>query len=192
MNSAKPRVAVFIDGGNFYHKLKDLKIQNKSQFGYRQLAEWLARDRTLVYAGYYIGVVRAKPDDVKGQALRAGQVGLFNFLRSPKQRFIIRQGYLMSNDGKYHEKGVDVQLAVDLLVGAYENTYDTTILLSSDTDLVPAIKKVKELGKAVEYIGFAHKPTIALQTHATLSRLLIKEEIKNFIFKPNASGAEKR
>lgn len=182
-NNVQSRVAVFIDGGNFYHKLKDLKIKNKSQFGYRQLAEWLARDRALVYAGYYIGVVRAKPDDAKGQALRAGQVGLFNFLRSPKQRFVIRQGYLTNNNGKYHEKGVDVQLAVDLLVGAYENTYDAAILLSSDTDLIPAIKKVKELGKAVEYIGFAHHPTIALQTHATLSRLLIKEEIEIFVFK---------
>ena len=89
----------------------------------------------------------------------------------------------MNNDGKYHEKGVDVQLAVDLLVGAYENTYDTAILLSSDTDLIPAIKKAKELGKAVEYIGFAHKPTIALQTHATLSRLLIQEEIETFVYK---------
>ena len=89
----------------------------------------------------------------------------------------------MNNDGKYHEKGVDVQLAVDLLVGAYENSYDTAILLSSDTDLIPAIKKVKELGKAVEYIGFAHKPTIALQTHATLSRLLIQEEIEAFVSK---------
>ncbi len=185
MNTTNPRVAVFIDGGNFYHKLKELNIKNKSRFAYRQLAEWLAHDRTLVYAGYYIGVVRAKPDDVKGQRLRAGQVGLFNFLRSPKQRFVIRQGYLMNNDGKYHEKGVDVQMAVDLLVGAYENTYDTAILLSSDTDLIPAIKKVKELGKAVEYIGFAHRPTIALQTHATLSRLLIKEEVETFVFKTN-------
>lgn len=183
MNTAKIRVAVFIDGGNFYHKLNDLKIKNKSQFGYRQLAEWLARDRILIYAGYYVGTVRAKPNDVKGQALRAGQVGLFNHLRSPKQRFVIRQGYLMNNNGKYHEKGVDVQLAVDLLVGAYENTYDTAIILSSDTDLIPAIKKAKELGKSVEYIGFAHHPTIALQTHATLSRLLIKEEIDTFVFK---------
>lgn len=183
-NNVQSRVAVFIDGGNFYHKLKDINIKNTSRFGYRQLSNWLARDRTLVYAGYYIGVVRAKPDDVKGQRLRAGQVGLFNFLRSPGQGFVIRQGFLMNNDGKFHEKGVDVQLAVDLLVGAYENTYDTAILLSSDTDLIPAIKKVKELGKAVEYIGFAHHPTIALQTHATLSRLLIKEEFENFIFKP--------
>lgn len=185
MNPIQSRVAVFIDGGNFYYKLKELNVKNKSQFGYRQLSNWLTRDRVLVYAGYYVGVVRAKQDDVKGQQLRAGQVGLFNFLRSPQQGFVIRQGYLMNNDGVYHEKGVDVQLAVDLLVGAYENTYDTAILLSSDTDLIPAIKKVKELGKAVEYIGFAHRPTIALQTHATLSRLLIKEEIETFIFKPN-------
>lgn len=185
MDTSKPRVAVFIDGGNFYHKLKELNIKNKSQFGYRQLAEWLARDRALVYAGYYVGIVRAKPNDAKGQQLRAGQVGLFNFLRSAKQHFVIRQGYLMNNNGKYHEKGVDVQLAVDLLVGAYENTYDTAIILSSDTDLIPAVKKVKELGKSVEYIGFAHRPTIALQTHATLSRLLIKEEIENFVFKPS-------
>ena len=96
-------------------------------------------------------------------------------------------------NGKYHEKGVDVQLAVDLLVGAYENTYDTAIVLSSDTDLIPAIKKIKELGKSVEYIGFAHRPTIALQTHATLSRLLIKEEIENFVFKPvNTHGDAKQ
>lgn len=192
MKTTQSRVAVFIDGGNFYHKLKELNIKNISRFDYRQLAEWLARDRILVYAGYYVGVVRAQQNDAKGQSLRAGQVGLFNFLRSPQQRFVIRQGYLMNNDGKYHEKGVDVQLAVDLLVGAYENTYDTAILLSSDTDLIPAIKKVRELGKAVEYIGFAHKPTIALQTRATLSRLLIKEEIGTFVFKPAALKDDKR
>src|SRR3989338_8616759 len=131
MDTAKPRVAVFIDGVNFYHKLKEINIKNTSRFGYRELSSWLAHDRALVYAGYYIGVVRAKADDVKGQRLRAGQVGLFNFLRSPKQGFVIRQGYLMNNDGKYHEKGVDVQLAVDLLVGAYENTYDTASPTSS-------------------------------------------------------------
>ena len=187
MNNKGIRVAIFIDGGNFYYKLKDLQIKNKSKFDYRKLAEWLARDRMIVHASYYVGVVRAKPNDAKAQKLRAGQVGLFNFLRSPKQNFVIQKGFLMENNGKYHEKGVDVQLAVDLLVGAYENTYDTAIILSSDTDLIPAIKKVKELGKSVEYIGFAHHPSIALQKYATLSRLLIKEEIESFVFKPTNS-----
>ncbi|MFH1565535.1 MAG: NYN domain-containing protein [bacterium] len=178
----KKRVAIFVDGGNFYFKLKSLEIENLARFNYRQLSEWLARDREIVYCGYYVGVVRAKWTDEKGQKLRQGQIKLFNFLHSKSQRFIIRKGYLMKNDGVYHEKGVDVQLAVDLLVGAYEDTYDTAIVISSDTDLMPAMEKVKKLGKGVEYIGFAHQPTIALQTVSTLSRLLIKEELEPFAF----------
>ncbi len=87
----------------------------------------------------------------------------------------------MHSGGSYHEKGVDVQLAVDLLVGAYENTYDTAIVISSDTDLIPAMHKVKELGKDVEYIGFSHEPSLALQKHAAISRLLIKEELQPFV-----------
>src|SRR6266487_2399080 len=59
------RVAVFIDGSNFYNKLKDLGIRNTPKFDYRGLAEWLAHGRTVVYCGYYVGVVRAKPGDVK-------------------------------------------------------------------------------------------------------------------------------
>jgi len=87
----------------------------------------------------------------------------------------------MKSDGVYHEKGVDVQIAVDLLVGAYEDLYDTAVLISSDTDLIPAMEKVKKLGKEVEYIGFSHKPSLAMQRYATISRLLIKEEVASYI-----------
>ncbi len=91
----------------------------------------------------------------------------------------------MRSDGVYHEKGVDVKIAVDLLVGAYENMYDEAILVSSDTDLVPVIKKVRHLGKKVEYIGFSHKPSLALQRYATLSRLVIREELEKFEIREN-------
>lgn len=87
----------------------------------------------------------------------------------------------MKSDGVYHEKGVDVKLAVDLLVGAYEDIYDEAIVISSDTDLIPAIDKSRQLGKSVEYIGFAHQPSLALQRYSTLSRLLIKEEFLPFV-----------
>ena len=174
------RVAVYIDGSNFFYKLRDLDISNITYFNYRGLAEWLARDRKIISKRYYVGVIRAKESDKRGQILRKNQVRLFNHLSSRDQDFIVKQGYLMKNDGIYHEKGVDVKLAVDLLVGAYDNLYDTAILISSDTDLIPAIQKVKHLGKEVEYIGFAHKPSLALQRYATISRLLINEEIKPF------------
>ncbi|MFH1187470.1 MAG: NYN domain-containing protein [bacterium] len=181
---SQKRVAVYIDGSNFYFKMKspELHFKNLVKFNFRGLAEWLSRDRKIISCRYYIGVVRSKENDKRGQKLRRDQQKLFAHLKSPKQNFIIKKGYLMKNDGVYHEKGVDVELAVDLLVGAYENIYDTAILISSDNDLIPAIRKVKYLGKEVEYIGFAHQPTFGLQTVSTLSRLLIKEELEPYAF----------
>jgi uncharacterized LabA/DUF88 family protein len=178
--SNRNKVAVFIDGSNFYYKLRDKEvgISNTIKFDYAGLASWLSRDRVIVFKGYYIGVVRAKPENKKGQKLRQEQQRLFSHLGH--QKFDIKRGYLMKSNDKYHEKGVDVHLATDLLVGAYENQYNTAILLSSDTDLIPAIEKVKSLGKTVEYIGFAHRPSLALQKYASLSRLLIKDELMPF------------
>jgi uncharacterized LabA/DUF88 family protein len=80
----------------------------------------------------------------------------------------------------YHEKGVDVLIAVDLLVGAYEDKYDTAILVSSDTDLLPAIEKVRSMKKKIEYIGFSHKPSYAMIANLDVRRLLIKEELEKY------------
>lgn len=90
-------VAVFIDGSNLYNKLKDLGMRHTPNFNYRGLAEWLARERDLVYCGYYVGVVRAKPGDSKAEALKNRQVNLFNNLQSKHQRFVIQRGYIMEN-----------------------------------------------------------------------------------------------
>lgn len=172
---------IFIDGSNFYFKMKSLGIKNLSKFKYRELCEYLAGERFIVTVGYYVGVVRAKFGDEKGQKMRLAQRKLFNHLHN--QQAVVHKGYLMKNDGVYHEKGVDVKIATDLLVGAYENLYDDAIVISSDTDLLPAMQKVKELKKNVEYVGFGHQPALALQTAATRSRLLLIEELERFVSK---------
>lgn len=174
------RVAVFIDGSNLHYKLRDLSIRNLICFGYGDFSRWLAGTRDLVAKTYYVGVVRAKENDKKGQELRKNQLRLFNHLSSKKQGFHIERGYIMHNDGAFYEKGVDVKLAVDILVGAYENLYDTAILVSSDTDLIPAIEKVRLLGKKVEYIGFSHKPSFGLIKNASESKLLAKSDLEQF------------
>jgi hypothetical protein len=104
------RVAVFIDGSNLFFKLRSLEFNllNLTKFDYRGLSKWLANDRLIVYCGYYVGAVRAKENDEKGQRLRQQQQKLFAHLASPEQDFMIKRGYLMENEGKYHEKGVDV------------------------------------------------------------------------------------
>ena len=88
---------------------------------------------------------------------------------------------MLKIDQIYHEKGVDVLMAVDLLVGAYENKYDTVILISSDTDLIPAIEKIRSMKKKVEYIGFSHKPSYGLIGNSDIRKLLTKENLQSFI-----------
>jgi len=48
------------------------------------------------------------------------------------------------------EKKVDIKIAVDIISLAYENAYDTAVLVSGDGDFVPVVKKVKELDKNLE------------------------------------------
>ena len=179
----KKRIAIYIDGSNFYFKLKSLGLKNLINFNFRGFVDWLVRDRMTISRRYYVGAIRAKENDKRGQELRQDQQRLFSHLTLPSQDFIIERGYLMESNGKYHEKGVDVKLAVDLLVGAYDDLYDVAVIISSDTDLIPAIQKVRYLKKEVEYIGFAHQPSLALQRYANLSRLIIKEELDQFIAK---------
>ena len=44
-----------------------------------------------------------------------------------------------------HEKGIDVKLAIDLVAGAVREEYDVAILMSTDTDLKPALEFVRDL-----------------------------------------------
>lgn len=90
-------------------------------------------------------------------------------------------GYLLKSDGVFHEKGVAVQIAVDMLVATYEKQRDKIILVSSDTDLAPAIKKVQEKGKVVEYVGFSNNASVAMVSFCKESRLLTKADILKFI-----------
>jgi len=65
--------------------------------------------------------------------------------------YFIRPTRKHKKDGKFifDVKGDDVYLAVDLVSSAYENLYDTAIIVSGDEDFVPAIQKAQKLGKKV-------------------------------------------
>ena len=48
------------------------------------------------------------------------------------------------------EKGVDVLLALHVALGAHNDAYDVAVVVSADTDLLPAIEEAVRLGKRVE------------------------------------------
>lgn len=48
------------------------------------------------------------------------------------------------------EKGIDVLLAVDVVRGCYVDEFDTALIASADTDLLPALDEALRVGKRVE------------------------------------------
>jgi uncharacterized LabA/DUF88 family protein len=171
------RVFIIIDGNNFYHRLKELKLTNLLSFDYEKFAQFLFGRRILASKNYYIGAIREERNNPKSKELMIGQQKLIGKLQ--KGNWVIKFGHMLKTD-EYHEKGVDVQIAVDILIGAYENLYDTAILVSSDTDLIPALAKARSMKKKIEYIGFSHKPSYGLITHSDIRRLLTKDDLQQF------------
>ncbi len=169
---------ILIDGSNFYFKLKDLQLHNLLDFNFKEFSKFLAQKNEVVGANYYVG--RVKQDGTPhSDKMLASQQKLFVRLKHHNYQYVL--GYLLKSDGKYHEKGVDVHIAVDMVVAAYENKADRIIIVSSDTDLEPAIEKAKQKGKIIEYVGFSHKPSIAMVRFCSESRMLTKEELLKFI-----------
>lgn len=157
------RILTLIDGSNFYHRLRELQFVDILKFDYQAFANFLVQKRRQVANRYYIGAVREESDNPTSHRLMRSQRILTGNLRKYGWETVF--GHMLKNDGVYHEKGVDVLMAVDLVAGAYEDEYDTAILVSSDTDLIPALQKVRSKGKKVEYIGFSHKPSYGLISH---------------------------
>ena len=142
---AKPtRVAIYIDGNNTYNKLKELGLPEKTKrFSLANFTHHLLGERELVSRRYYVGIVKNHDNSEKGAAMVTGQQKFLEGLRA--DGFEVKPGKIMyDSKDRIREKGVDVKLAVDLVVGAADNLYDVAIVVSSDTDLIPAIKYARK------------------------------------------------
>lgn len=174
----KQRCVILIDGSNFYFKLKDLELHHLLNFNFSGFAKLLSGKKEIVGAIYYVGAVRTDGSK-RSFKMYKDQRKLLAHLK--KNGFRYSLGYLLKSDGKFHEKGVDVNIAVDIVKSALKDECDHFILVSSDTDLLPAISTAKEAGKTVEYVGFSHQPSLAMVANCSESRLLKKEDFLPFI-----------
>jgi uncharacterized LabA/DUF88 family protein len=66
------------------------------------------------------------------------------------------------------EKGVDVEIAIDFVRLALDDAYDVGILLSADTDLVPALQFVADRYPAKRLITVGYAPDTGCQAPAPL------------------------
>jgi uncharacterized LabA/DUF88 family protein len=168
------RVTVFVDGSNFYHGLKTNNCPTNIDF-YKLSALMVGNKRKLIRTYYYNAIY----DQNQNPQEYAKQSRFFNALKSTpylvtkigrlekrtakvdKEHLIEIFGVdtankLLEKIGKqivtYVEKGIDINIASDMLKLAYNNSYDTAILISGDGDFVPAVSAVQDLGKHVENV----------------------------------------
>jgi uncharacterized LabA/DUF88 family protein len=217
--SKQERVHIYIDAGNFYHLvLKKLGIQ-ETDFDFERFSIFLANGRTITKNGkrFYVGTVREKEGDEKSKIAMARQNSLFSALKKGEWEIkpsklrlrtetvfidkrvvdyqkIRKAGIDRIVFEKFREKGVDVKLATDLIVGAVDDQYDVAIVVSSDSDLVPAIDWVRfrfQKKKKVEYVGFSildehnpknsTEPTLNLISKTDIKRILVRSDVEQFI-----------
>jgi len=179
----KKKVAVYFDGSNFYHLSRlNYKI-NKVDFG--KLANKFIdlSSEEIVKINYFIAPVnqQEKPDLYSKQQKFFSQISknpliqiyLGNLVRRPLNKINIicdkcgiqeadslscpkcNKKIKLSDTYKSTEKGVDVNLAITLLLDALNDKYDKALLFSGDADFCPAIKYViQNLKKQVVFCAF--------------------------------------
>ncbi|MFT3709209.1 MAG: NYN domain-containing protein [Archangium sp.] len=82
------------------------------------------------------------------------------------------QPEVFRRDKNGKSKGVDIALARDLLVHAFEGHFETAVLVAGDADYIPLVREVKRRGRRVILAFFA--------SSAALSPLL-KTEADSFV-----------
>lgn len=144
------RVVVFIDGSNFYHSVNGSFSLHDSEIDFNALLKTINCQRLLVGTYYY----NAPLDRGFNENTYWKQQRFFSELgKIPDFHVVLCHMRKIHNPGEkpeFYVNGDDIHLATDMISLAYENGYDTAVLVSGDGDFVPAIRKVQKLGKKVE------------------------------------------
>jgi uncharacterized LabA/DUF88 family protein len=139
------RVAIFIDGSNLYHSVKN--NFGRHDLNFTELANKLSANRRL-FRIYYYNVLQDPAQ--YPESYREQQDFLDALRKTPYLE--IRLGTTKRALGV--EKGIDVMIATDLLYFAWSGFYDVAILISGDADFAYAAQAVKNMGKHVEVAYF--------------------------------------
>jgi uncharacterized LabA/DUF88 family protein len=80
----------------------------------------------------------------------------------------------------FKEKGVDTKIVVDIVVVACDKKLKTAIIASSDSDLQPAIKELRNRKIERVYLGFEIDPNKGLSYTTDRTILIRNSEVVSF------------
>ncbi len=157
------RVLFLIDGFNVYHSLANKNYSKYKWLDYSALAKcFLTQKDKIVQILFFTAYTYWNPDRIKRhkkltQALTSNGVRIIEGKFKKKDVYIniskeiFRQKNITVNISKdisiwrksHEEKLTDVNIAISLFQSSVHNEYDTAMIMTADTDIIPAIRAVK-------------------------------------------------
>ena len=146
---AKDRVVFFIDGFNLYHSLPvHGGVRQYRWLDLRCLAECFYSSRRIEQIIYFTAYADWSPSKInrhrtyiRAQRNHDVAVEIGKFYKIKKRcRAACKQTYWT-----HEEKQTDVNIAIKLLELAVRDEYDTAVLVTGDSDIVPGVEAVKRL-----------------------------------------------
>lgn len=180
----KNRVIVYIDGFNLYFGMLDAGFENCKWLNIKSLIDsYLTHNQQLITIKYFTSRITNSPSKQKRQtiyleALESTGVEIIYGLYKAKNIECENCGHNWSIS---NEKMTDVNIATHLLIDAFKNNYDTAILISGDSDLVPPIKAVHNnfSNKAVSVFFPPERHNNTVSGAAKGSQIIGKKKIKD-------------
>ena len=144
------RVTAYVDGFNLYFGLKDSGFKRYYWLDVAALAKTLLKPgQQLLATHYFTAHIRANGRNSADQKRQKGYLEALA-LRDVRCQF----GHYLHKTRRcrqcgaswpdYEEKMTDVNIAVQLLGDAFDNAFDTALVISGDSDLTTPIRKVRE------------------------------------------------
>ncbi len=184
MTSQPVRVSVYIDGFNLYFGMMDAGYTTLKWLDVMELGkQCLKPGQQLVDVKYFTSTITNNPPKEKRQrtyldAILSTGVKIFRGKYESETIICNPCGHSWT---KHNEKMTDVNIATSLIMDAMNDLYDVAILISGDSDLVPAIKLVNE-NFAPKFVTVAFPPmrsNITVSNAATGSYPLGRKKLKD-------------
>ena len=154
------KVIIFIDGSNVFRSIQNYNRDAGKNFriDYLKLAEAIREGRNFIRS-YYYGSEDVPSSEAHSGFLNKLRSSGFEVVSKPLRVYVGLDGVQTK-----FEKGIDVALATDFISLAWENGFDTAVIVSGDSDYVDAVKRVKQKGKKVEIASFKNSMASDMRT----------------------------
>ncbi len=149
---------IFIDGENLFKCAKDESIK----IGFENLIGFLSKDYNLIRVYYYTGIPtkaiwnKNKESEKEFESRISRQINFLDKLALDFNFHVVTRPLVMDK-GQVKEKGIDVNIASDIIWHGLSNNYDSFILISGDRDLIECLERMKDNGKRVIIANFEGK-----------------------------------